>query len=946
MWNVTSLVHKTEKIMEHILDRDPDVVFYTETWLTSDCNHVTALVKTYGYKLLHNRRKNRLKETGGGVGLLVKSNIGHKHMKSKTYSSFESTVVKLFLTNNKSITLLCIYRLLFVPITVFLEEIVQLFEVLVATCETIIVAGDVNIHTEMDETYPTQFNEILDMFNMTQHVHVPTHKMGHTLDIVATFNMKPGITNIIVNEYEDISHHFLVDFTATCAPEVREYKVIKYRNIKAVDSEKFDCDVKKKLNISTAGTFGQKVKHYNEVMAETLEKHAPLKTKKIKIVPDTPWFDGEYANLRRLRRKAEKLFRKTGLLTHKENYINLRKQTTTLAYEKKRKYYDEKLSDMSNSKTFYSVVNKLLDNKQEVILPSSRSDKELANSFMDYFLDKILMIRSKFADLSKTSDHLTSNLQTNVQCLSTLERATEDEIRQIVLSFGVKCSPEDPIPAKLLKRNLEKFIPIWLELVNLSLEQGSMDCLKNAIIIPLIKELDDLMDNDVLKNYRPVSNLLFLGKLIERIVSIRLNKHMTDNNLHSHYQHGYKKGHSTETLLLKVVNDLLLACDEHKPTILMLLDLSAAFDTVDQSKLLAILENEIGIVNTALKWFKSFLSERSQKVKIGDSYSNEAKLPYGVAQGSVLGPDLFNIYIRSLYPFIQPAKFDIFGFADDHQLLKSFLPIFQAKALDGDINRCFNMISKWMCDHFLCLNPAKTKILVIMPPSLKENVFVHGTFIDNNCVRFVTSAKNLGVILDDELSFQAQITAVVKSCFNTIRKLSKIKSFLTYEHMRTLISACVFSKLDYGNALYYGINSQLIRKLQAVQNSAVRLIRSKENRADMSIDGYLRRFHWLPVKERIIFKVVLLLHKCLNGNAPVALSQLFKYGSSSRTLKLNQLRSNNVYGDRAFSKAGPKLWNLLPGNIRMENNTNKFKILLKTYLFKNSSRFFEKLKER
>ena len=121
---------------------------------------------------------------------------------------------------------------------------------------------------------------------------------------------------------------------------------------------------------------------------------------------------------------------------------------------------------------------------------------------------------------------------------------------------------------------------------------------------------------------------------------------MTDNNLHSDSQYGYRKGHSTETLLLKVVNDLLLSCDNNIPSIVLLLDLSAAFDTVDQSKLLHILQHEIGVEGLALQWFTSFLCNRTQKVKIGDDYSEEGLLDYGVAQGSVLGPDLFKIYIR------------------------------------------------------------------------------------------------------------------------------------------------------------------------------------------------------------------------------------------------------------------------------------------------------------
>ena len=118
------MVHKTERIMEHIIDRNSDVVFFTETWLPSDYNHVTALVKNYDYKPLHNRRKDRFKDTGGGVGILVKLNMKYKQIKWKTYTSFELCVVKIVLTNKKPLTLLCIYRLLFVSVVVFLKEVV------------------------------------------------------------------------------------------------------------------------------------------------------------------------------------------------------------------------------------------------------------------------------------------------------------------------------------------------------------------------------------------------------------------------------------------------------------------------------------------------------------------------------------------------------------------------------------------------------------------------------------------------------------------------------------------------------------------------------------------------------------------------------------------------------------------------------------------------------
>ena len=724
-------------------------------------------------------------------------------------------------------------------------------------------------------------------------------------------------------------------------PNLKEEKEIIYRDIKSINTEDFEADIDK-IELSESLPFADNISLYNNALSEVLNKHAPVKKKIIKCLPESPWFDGDYVNLRRQRRKAEVKYKKTGYPEHKDDYINLRKECTNLAHRKKCEYYAEKLNT-TDGKVLYSQINKLIDKKQESVLPDCTSDGELANSFLDFFSEKIKKIRSTFPE--RKTDNCHSPVNSCVNKLSVFEVVTQDELRSIVSSFGVKCSPEDPIPAKLLNKYVDKFLPMWELLVNLSLREGSMECLKNAVIAPLIKEMDGMMDKDVYKNYRPVSNLLFVGKLIERVVSTRLNKHMTTNNLHSKRNHGYKKYHSSETLLLEVIDHLLLSCDNGKPSIILLLDLSAAFDTVDQQKLLRILQHEIGVEGKALQWFRSFLFGRTQKVKIGESYSEEGSLEFGVAQGSVLGPILFKIYIRMFPEHMKTTLFETFGFADDHQLVKTFLPILQVQALGEDIQNCFDEISKWMNEFFLRLNAGKTKILIIIPPCLKNKIVIRGTFINGDCIRFVHSAKNLGVLLDDELSFEKQILKVVKSCFFSIRTLSRIKCFLTEIQLSTAICTFVFSRLDYCNVLYFNIKSHLLKKLQSVQNSAARLLQRKSGDVGVPLDTYMRKCHWLCVRDRITFKICLLAFKSLCGCASDAMQGMFTFNSSERTVMVNQPPFKTDFGKRAFSRVAPRMWNILPKTVRKHTDIEEFKTALKTHLFDFGAQLVEKLYE-
>ena len=216
-------------------------------------------------------------------------------------------------------------------------------------------------------------------------------------------------------------------------------------------------------------------------------------------------------------------------------------------------------------------------------------------------------------------------------------------------------------------------------------------------------------------------------------------------------------------------------------------------------------------------------------------------------------------------------------------------------------------------------------------------------FIGDICVRFVDSAKNLGVILDSELSFEQQISKVVKACFATLKKLNQVKGFFSTDELKQLVSSLIFSNIDYCNALYFGISSSLIKKLQNVQNSAARLV-VKKKIPSSKLDETLTDLHWLKVQYRTIYKLILIVHNCLHGTAPNEIVSLLLSTDSCRTKMFKQSTHQNKYGSRAFSFVGPKLWNMLPRDIQAVDNSDDFKRALKTFLMRNGEKFISMMK--
>jgi exonuclease III len=938
--NIQSLRNKTLSITDYAIENHIDIMAFTETWLSpgNKDDSTIATLCPKGYNFMHLPRSTG---TGGGVGLLYKSNLDLSKVSHDHKSTFEHLQVK-FRYQSDNVHLVVLYR----PppnrrngftFDIFNSEFCDLVDSLIIDNSKLLFAGDFNVHMDTtDDKEAAVFSSTLDSYGLQQHVLSATHRRGHILDLVITRVDDNIVETVHVDDGMFLSDHFCINSTLKIRKPALPKKEIKTRKLHKIDTDIFSQEIDESPlgKPEDFDSLAELVASYNSILAELLDRYAPQKSRTVTLHPDSPWYNAEIADAKRKRRKAEKRWRRSKLEIHREMYIDARNTVKNMIAKAKASYYSDKIEKAADSKELFKVVDSLLCQKNTSPLPSSDSDAELANNFSNFFAEKIAKIRDHLSsDQSTLPEEAVPNAEAD---LSEFTPITEEEVKKVILSTKSSSCDQDPIPTPLLKSCIDSILPAVTKIVNLSLESSTMPSdFKKATVLPLIKKT--CLDKEIFKNYRPISNLAYIAKVIERTVASRLKDHMDINFLNEVLQSAYKTIHSTESALLKVQDDVLQALDKKKGVVLVLLDLSAAFDTVDHNVLLGRLHKRLGLKGRALKWFQSYLKGRFQNISINGTKSGLWELLFGVPQGSVLGPILFTIYTLPLGDIFRKHNISFHLYADDTQIYVTC----DAENINDEISKieaCIAEVRMWMAANFLCLNDSKTEVLLLGSKSFLKDTETISLKIGDHTVNSTTHARNIGAIMDNTMNMQLQINQTCKSAWFALRKIAMIRQYLSQKTAEKLVHAFVSAKLDFMNGLLYKSPSVHVSKLQRVQNAAARLITGTKMREHIS--PVLKSLHWLPVKQRIHYKILLFVYKALNGLAPQYIRDLIQPVQHVRTLRssskclLNVPRSNSVtYGDRGFSMAGPVLWNSLPEPLQKSESIDIFKKKLKTHLF-------------
>ena len=360
-------------------------------------------------------------------------------------------------------------------------------------------------------------------------------------------------------------------------------------------------------------------------------------------------------------------------------------------------------------------------------------------------------------------------------------------------------------------------------------------------------------------NNRPISLLPILSKICERLAHKQFLEFLTTKDKLSLYQKsGNRKMNSTETALINVSENLLKAIDEKSASLLVLLDMSKAFDSLNHNLLLENYE-KLGLKDSAVSWFSSYLSSRYQRVRYEDSVSEMLPLTNGVPQGSILGPVLFKIYINDLISAITHSH--TAAYVDDSQLYFKF-PVSDSSSAMAAVNQDLSNITKWCATNALFINLDKTKLVVVGSAQLIKRLPPISLSLLGKTIPPVPFAKDLGVYIDQYLPYDVHFTKTASNCMNQLVHIRRIKHLLNKKTLLLLINSFVFSKLFYCSLVWGNTSKRNLHKLQLVQNFAARVVLRLWKFEHISRGR--RSLGWLDVTEKILSNDLVLALKCVN----------------------------------------------------------------------------------
>lgn len=886
----------------------------SETWFTE--NTTSNSVAIPGFNLIRNDRQriieNGNKKKGGGVAIYLKSGIKFKIIvKSRSNAITEFLFIEVDNGTGTKFALGVVYN---PPSHTNFATLENHISPICCRYQHVIILGDFNINLQKDSPGLKKFNNLLLSCGLFSPRKIPTN-FSHNgspsqIDLVL---MKDPTYNNLFNQLfftPTTSHDLIFGSYSISMDKACTASSVKVRNLNKVPADKLQkaASLQNWNKIYTIADIDEQVEILTANIAELLEKFAPLRPIKTDIVPGVPWFTKELQTLIDRRNfyfnasKAE--LNPVRKAFFKSEYCKLRNEVTASKRKLQEKYHSKHFSlDLPIKKLWGNL--RTFGVTTEKIAPAEGFTPSAFNKYFGSVFSKPTRKNPSPQPVNNPDTSRNFNFKT----------VSAAEINSIISSISTNAAGEDEIPISFIKKLCPFLIPFLTYIINNCITASYFPKLwKIAIVTPIPKIPNPPAVND----FRPISILPCLSKVLERILKDQLQSFVLDHNLLFEFQSGFRPKHSTNTALLKIVDDFTRALAKNKVTIAVFLDFKSAFDIVDYEVLIKKLSTQFRLSPSACSFMKSYLTDRKQRTRIGNEISELIRVTSGTPQGGILSALLFCLFIND---FAKSLSVNVHLYADDSTLYCSAPPEKVAECA-REMNDALSKIQNWALENKAIINPKKSFAMVI---SRKGEVVSPSLFIGNDEIAFTKSFKLLGLTLTPTLCWESHINKYIGKINGILFTLFKSQYLVPQATRLYLVKSLVLPLWLYCSNMLLGISQDSWDKLNKTFNLSIRYVYNLGPRDHLT--GYRTKILGCDLTSFLKFRSCVFMHNLLKFQQPRYLFDLIEKNRHPRGGLLKVSEMNFPEQRKAsFFVSGVHLWNSLDSHLRESTiRTDQFK---------------------
>lgn len=932
--NAGSLPAHFEEFKNLVLNVPFHIIAVTETWLTAQRNDNEIYLG--GYKVIRNDRNRSDRSRGGGTLLYVAQALDYKVLlKSPPQSEVEYIFVEV--KNNLGQILLfgVVYN---PPGTDCVDVLMPIFSDFSSRYSKLIVVGDFNVNMLLNHGYSLKFRDMIESMNISNFSNFPTNFQGTSSTLIDLTLTNSRDSVIMHSQINGLCSHDLIYgiFDFCCAASSSFDTFIGRRldriNLTELQSQTFLTNWEEIYNMADVN---DQLTFFNGTVMGLLDKFAP--EVEIRVSRDRNLFKFS-SSLERLcniknyylnRWRKNRNLEDRSLFKSSLNAFNKQLHSERAQYNLKR--YNPKLDTKTlfrnlkndgvlQSKSFQVQFEP--DKLNNYFVYGDQSGGEVGSDSVQTDLDSsggsVLATDYGESDseeyFSATSDSELSDLLGADEF--SFRNVELDEVFKIVSNISSNARGVDGIPIQFIKLILPIVLPFLTHLINSCLTKSVFpDDWKKARVTPIPK-----VKNPTLSDFRSISILPSLSKVLETVMKQQLSDHFESKGLLSIFQSGFRHAHSTNTCLSKISDDFSKDIEEGKVSFLVLVDFRKAFGSVVHSILLTRLRLEFGLSSSALRLVASFLTNRHQAVRVGHAESEFLTVGKGVPEGSILGPLLFSCFINNLPDSQGDVSKHIF--ADDYQIYLSDFPE-NTTACINKLNNELKKIEEWAERSQIKINAQKTQVCYFTNKRNFDVSALPNLTFNNSILPYKTSVKNLGLIFSTDLRWREHVNMVSSSVFGILSRLWACTKFLPTEIRRRLVVSLIVPRFTYCASIYAGTYRGSWDRLNNVFNACARYIYRKTKREHIS--EFTFKILNSTLENYFTYLQCSLIHKIVYGECPSYLKDCILPRQSVRTKGLKVPKAVSSARSNSLFVLGVSRYNSLSNEARGTVSANTFR---------------------